>query len=173
MPPPRSPGPSVLLIRDRRDRQRLLTRRCRAWDRIGARLLAASLDRRLAAGHPPEADRLTATRAQSLVSPGRRRALAANWEHLLDVARRQPLRSNGRMPLCRDRIAAAEPAVHAMLVALVTPLPVSARGVAMASLLLSDGAGPLYNRQSSADLVTAVDDVTVQLDPWASLVATA
>ncbi len=77
------------------------------------------------------------------------------------------------MPLCRDRIASAEPAVHAMLAALVAPLPVSAQGVAMASLLLSDGAGPLYNRRSSVDLVAAVHDVTAGLDPWASLVVTA
>jgi hypothetical protein len=163
----------MLLIRDPGDGQRILTRRCRAWDRLAARLLAPSLDRRLAAGHPPEADRLTATRAQALVSPDRRRALAANWEHLLDVAGRPPLPYNGRTPMCRDRIATAEPAVRAMLVSLVTPLPVSARGVAMTSLLLSDGAGPLYNRQSPVDLLTAVRQATAQLDPWASLETTA
>jgi hypothetical protein len=60
-----------------------------------------------------------------------------------------------------------------MVVALLAPLPVSARGVAMASRLLSDGAGPLYNRLSSVDLVGAVREVTEQLDPRVSLVATA
>jgi hypothetical protein len=170
---PRPPVPTLLLVRDRGDRLRLLTRRCRSWHRAGARLLASSLDRRLAAGHAPEADLLSATRAQTLVSPERRRALAANWEHLLEVAAHRPLRYRRGAPLCCDRIATADTAVRAMVVALLAPLPVSARGVAMASRLLSDGAGPLYNRLSSVDLVGAVREVTEQLDPRVSLVATA
>jgi hypothetical protein len=164
----RSTDPSMLLIRDPGDR-RLLTRPCRWWDRAVARLRAPTLDRRLASGFEPEANRLMATRAHALVTPGRRRALAANWEHLLDVARRPALRHNGRVPLCRDRIAEADSEVRSMVAALVTPWPVSARGVAMASRLLSDGAGPLYNRRSPTDLVAAVRDVTAELDPWASL----
>ena len=163
-----SPDPSMLLIRDPGNR-RLLTRPCRWWDRFVARLEAPSLDRRLASGFEPEADRFMATRAQTLVSPNRRRALAANWEHLLDVADRPALRHNGRVPLCRDRIADADAEVRSMLAALVSPWPVSARGVAMASRLLSDGTGPIYNRRSPTDLVAAVRDVTAQLDPWASL----
>jgi hypothetical protein len=164
----RSTDPSILLIRDPGDR-RLVTRRCRWWDRAVARLQAPTLDRRLAYGFEPEANGFMATRAQTLVSPGRRQEVAANWEHLLEVARRPALRHNGRVPLCRDRIAEAESEVRSMLVVLVTPWPVSARGVAMASRLLSDGAGPLYNRRSPIDLVAAVRDVTAQLDPWASL----
>ncbi len=171
MPDPRPSVPTLLLVRDRGDLS-LLTRRCRSWHRAGARLLASSLDRRLAAGHAPEDDPLSATRAQTLVSPERRRALAANWEHLLEVAVQRPPRYRRGAPLCCDRIARADTAVRAMVVALMAPLPVSARGVAMASRLLSDGAGPLYNRLSSADLVGAVLEVTEQLDPRVSLVAT-
>jgi hypothetical protein len=65
----------------------------------------------------------------------------------------------------------AEPVVRQMLVALVAPWPVPARGVAMANALLSDGAGPLYNRESSSDLLTALGHATHELDPSASLVS--
>ena len=163
----RSPDPSMLLIRDPGDR-RLHTRPCRWWDRAVARLQAPTLDRRLASGFEPEANRFMATRAQTLVSPGRRKALAANWEHLLDVAGRPALRHNGRVPLCRDRIAEAQSEVRSMVIALVSPGPVAACGVAMASRLLSDGAGPLYNRRSPTHLAAAVRDVTAQLDPLTS-----
>jgi hypothetical protein len=164
----RHPRPTVLLLRDPDDKERLLTRPTRSRDRLIARLLAPSLDRQLAAGRPPECHRLLATRAQTLVSPEDRRALAARWEHLLEVARIQPARAIRRVPLCRDRIVGAESAVQDMLRALEAPSPVSARGAAMASILLSDGAGPLYNRQSSVDLIAAVREATAELDPWTS-----
>jgi hypothetical protein len=52
-----------------------------------------------------------------------------------------------------------------MLDALVTPLPVPARGVAMALRLLCDGAGPLYDPHSKTDLVAALREARGQLDP--------
>ncbi len=82
----------------------------------------------------------------------------------------QPLR---RLPLCRDRITAAASSVRQMLVALEAPAPVPVRGVAMASLLLCDGTGPLYNPLAPLDLLSRVREVTMRLDPAASLVATA
>jgi hypothetical protein len=133
-----------------------------------AHVLAASLDRRLAAGQPAESTRLLATRAQKLVAPEDRRALASNWEHLMDLTRTQPARLVRRVPVCRDRIAAAEPSVREMIVALVAPRPVPARGVATVSLLLSDGTGPFYNRRSPSDLVSAIREATLRLDPAAS-----
>jgi hypothetical protein len=136
-------------------------------------VLAPSLDRRLAAGDVPESSRLLATRAQILVSPEQRRALTRWWEHLLDVTASQPVRPLRRLPLCRDLITAAASSVREMLVALETPAPVPVRGVAMASLLLCDGTGPLYNPLAPLDLLGAVREVTRQLDPAASLVTTA
>jgi hypothetical protein len=163
-------GTTMLVLRDPRDQHHLVARPCRPWDRFRARLLARSLDRRLAAGQPPESTGLLATRAQVLVRPDERQALARNWEHLLTVARHRSARSLGHLPLCRDRIVAAEPVVRLMLVALLAPRPVPARGVAMASALLSDGAGPLYNVDSPGDLVSALDQTTQALDASASLV---
>jgi hypothetical protein len=53
-------------------------------------MFGATLDRQLAAGHVPESGRLLAVRAQQIVALPRRRELARHWEHLLDVAWRQP-----------------------------------------------------------------------------------
>jgi hypothetical protein len=97
--------------------------------------------------------------------------LAAHWEHLLEVNRRQPTPYRRHAGLCRDRIGAAEEAVREMVTALAAPLPVAARGVAMARMLLSDGAGPLYSRRCPVDLVDAVRAVTAELDPSASLLS--
>jgi hypothetical protein len=159
--------PALLLLREGGNGGRLRARPARWWERLGARLLARSLDRQLVEGDPPEGRPLLATRAQALVAPAQRQSMAANWEHLLELTGEPSVR---RIPLCRDRIAAAESSVREMLVALVAPLPVPVRGVAGASLLLSDGSGPLYNRRSPTDLVEAVTEVTEQLDPSLSLV---
>jgi len=158
------------MLRDPADPHRLLTRTARPWARLVARVLAPSLDRQLAAGTAPESTRSLALRARTLVTPEKRQALARCWEHLLEVTERQPARSTRRIPLCRDRIMAAAPSVHEMLVALEAPAPVPVRGVAMASLLLCDGAGPLYNRRAPLDLRASVREVTVRLDPAAGLV---
>ena len=171
MPPRHRRGPTLLLLHHRGDPGRLVLRPVGRRDRLLARALAVSLDRRLAAGQPAESSPLLATRAQTLVAPEERRTLASNWEHLLDVTRTQPARLVRRVPVCRDRIAAAESSVRAMIVALVAPHPVPARGVATVSLLLGDGTGPLYNRRSPTDLVSALREATIRLDPVASPVA--
>lgn len=133
-----------------------------AADRVLARMFGASLDRQLAAGQPAESDRLLAARAQHIVSLPRRRALARDWEHLLRVARRAPAPA---VPLCRDRIAAAEPSIRELVACLRVPLPVPARGVAAATVLLTDATGPLYHRHSRATLDGRVREAVGQLDP--------
>jgi len=47
-----------------------------------------------------------------------------------------------------------------MLAVLAGPLPITARGAAVASALLSDGTGPLHNRHSGLDLGTAIREAT-------------
>ena len=131
--------------------------------RLLARAFGASLDRQLAAGCPPETALLLAARAQDIVSLRSRRALAGNWDHLLRVARRAP---RGRPVSVRaDRIAAAEPAIRELVRLLSTPLPVAARGVAMASVLLTDATGPVYNRHSTVALAETLEAAIAQLDP--------
>ena len=160
---------TTVLINDPLNPDRLASQPNGVWLRLTARLFASRLDRQLAAGLPPESNGLLAARAQALVSALMRTDLAVSWEAVLARINRPPAMRDPRMPLCRDRVAAAEDDVRAMLTALVAPLPVSARGVAMASQLLCDGRGPLFNRRSSADLGAAVRGVVAQLDPAMSL----
>jgi hypothetical protein len=163
-------GLTTLLLIDPDHPGPLTARPNRRWGRLLARWLAPALDRRLAQGHPSESSHLSAVRAQVLVSPARRCALAQNWESLLVQARTPPVMRDPRVPVNRKGIIACEPDIRALLDALQAPLPVPARGVAMASLLLAHGAGPVYDRRPSADLGTAVREATAQLDPSVSLV---
>ena len=160
-PPPRRPGDGAL-----------------------ARVFGASLDASLAAGRPPESSRLLAARARDIVRLRRRRSMAGSWEHLLRVASRaQRARGagpggpgapgapgrlggpTGAVPVCADRVVAAEPAIRDLMNRLTAPLPVPARGVAMARVLLTDGTSPVYNRHARVALSDAVTAAAAQLDP--------
>jgi hypothetical protein len=132
--------------------------------RVGARMLGASLDNKLAEGRAPETSRLLATRSQLIVSPTMRRALADNWLDLLVQARETAAVLNPRVPLILDRIVVAHTQIQELADALLAPMPTS-RGVAMARSLLSDGSGPIYNKACSTDLGLALREVVARLDP--------
>jgi hypothetical protein len=97
--------------------------------------------------------------------------LAQSWKNLLVHSRRSPVMRTPRVLLNREGIIAREADIREMLNALTDPLPTPARGMAMVSCLLSDGAGPLYDRRRSAELGTALREAIAQLDPSASLQA--
>lgn len=165
------PRHDTLLLVDEPVSGQLGWRPRRIRDRALARAFGFQLDRRLAAGRSPESDRLLAARAQYLVSPATRQELADDWEYLLDVVKHAPAPTLGRMALRRDRVTAAEPEVRQIAACLRTPLPVAAAGVAAASVLLADGAGPLHNPHAQLALRDALRQVITQLDPSAALFA--
>lgn len=144
-------------------------RRIRPWDSALASMLSFGLDARLAAGTTPEAGRLLAARARTLVAPAKRRQLASSWGRLLTAARKRPLTRGVRMPARWDQLLAAEPEIISLQDALRAPLPVPVRGVAVANLLLVNAAGPVYNRRSPVDLRAAVGDAVVLMDPTTTL----
>jgi hypothetical protein len=143
----------------------LESRRERLHHRVGARLRAASLDRQLAAGRPPEASPALAARARQLVTPASRWALARNLEHLLQRAGQRP-HPRRVVPTRTDALTAAAPALRQAGSVLRAPFPAGARGVAMLSLLLGDGTGPLYNPHSPVVLVDAVREAVAELGPF-------
>ena len=143
----------------------LTVRPSRVADRLLARLLGASLDRQLAAGRPPESCPLLAARAQRIVALRSRRQLARNWENLLRRAGRGPGTYHPALPVCGARVVAAEPAIRELVRHATAPLPVAARGVAMATALLTDAAGPVYNPRSRVSLDAALEAAITQLDP--------
>jgi hypothetical protein len=153
-------GQNILVVGDQ-----LVLRPLRLADRVLSRVLGASLDSQLAVGCQPETALLLASRAQHIVSSRSRNTVAGGWDHLLEVARSGQRNRPRAAPVRADKIAAAEPAIHELVRRLTTPLPVRAQGVAMASVLLTDGTGPVYSRSSPVTLAAALDAAIVQLDP--------
>ena len=129
------------------------------------RLNPARLDSDLAAGRSPEISSRHAARARRLVSPRMRDALASNWEHLLSIAHAPTGGLSNRAPIRRERVHRAEPEIRELIAALRVTGPIPARGVAIATRLLTDGRGPVYNPEGSDDLTETVALALEQLDP--------
>jgi hypothetical protein len=130
-------------------------RRVRWRDRLVARLRSYHLDRRLAAGVPPERSAALSLRAARLIDPGAGADLGRRLQTVVAEA-------DGRL-LPRARIAPRRRAVleaadelEALARRLAGPEPRAARGVAQARLLLVEGGGPLYSHRSGEDLPAAV-----------------
>jgi hypothetical protein len=166
-------GSLTVVIQDPRDPRRLAARTNDLLIRSIAWLIGPVLDRQLASGRPPESGRALATRAIWIVLPTTRRELAQNWDDLLFQVRRPPRALDHRVPLCRDRILACESDVKQMVKSLAISLPLSAKGVAMAKCLITDGSGPLYNRDCADDLRGALTEILSHLDPTVPLAAPA
>jgi hypothetical protein len=163
------PGATTLLFIDPDDPSRIASRSNSAWSRLLARVFAASLDDQLARGRPPESGRLLAARAHMLVSPAVRRVLAQGVDNVIRQGRRAPNARDPRAPLNHPGIVACEPDLCALRAALLTALPAPARGAAMASRLLADGAGPLFDRHRSPELRSRLREAVEYLDPSVSL----
>jgi hypothetical protein len=143
----------------------LTVRRLRPWHRMLARCTAARLDRELAAGTSPEASARLAARAMLLTSINFRRDLAASVHRILAAAGEPaagqpaavtPARTEAahppRIPLNRSRICQAARPLARLAGQLAKSGPVPVQGVAMISLLLADGMGPLYHDARGDDL---------------------
>ena len=142
----------------------------RLVDNLLLRLARSDVDRELAAGVPPEVSPRHEARARHLVAPEIRRALAADWEHLLRIAHAPAGGLSSRAPIRRARIRQAETEINAMVAALRVAGPFPVRGVAIARRLLNDGSGPVYNRDSPDDLITMVALARKHLNPERALI---
>jgi hypothetical protein len=145
-----------------------VARQARPWDRLMAHARASRLDRDLAGGASPDASVALALRAQMLVRERTRRDVAEGAQRILATAMQGPgidrslalaargpqMPAAGRLlaPICRDRVRESTAEFGDLIRHLLADGPVAARGVALASTLLSDGSGPLYHRASTGDL---------------------
>lgn len=151
----------LVVMRLRNDNQRAsslpageslsVAQRARLRDRFTVRLRSQHLDQALAAGVPAESTPAIALRARRLTGLGDRRAKAASFRRLLREASADEALSYHRVRPAPGVTAAAD-ALSRLAEALAKPGPVAPRGAAEATLLLSDGIGPLYNRGSQASL---------------------
>lgn len=117
-----------------------------------ARVHSLTLDGMLAAGIGPESSRLLAVRADALLEAAARRRLGRQWEALLQRANRPDTMHDPRLPLPRARIIDAGPDIRQLAALLAVSRPASVRGIALASVLLTDGAGPVHNPRCRLDL---------------------
>jgi hypothetical protein len=154
---------SHVLLQD--DQGRLTIGRLRSWHRVLARCAASRLDRELAVGASPETSPRLAARAVQLTSVKTRRDLAASVRRILaaagDPAAVTVMTARpARLPLARAQIRQSAGPLAALADCLAAPGPVPARGVAILSQLLADGAGPLYRKASTEDLGDLIDEAT-------------
>ena len=73
---------------------------------------------------------------------------------------------SARPRICRQQVDAAWPELADLLGCLTAPGPKVVQGIAMASLLLTDGAGPLFDARADVDLATALTRARREMDPW-------
>jgi hypothetical protein len=166
-----------------------VARPARLRDRLMARIRAGRLDGDLAGGASPDATVALALRAQLLVRERTRRELAEGTRRLLASAMhataanpshtpatnpshalaargpQMPAARRSRVPARRDRVSESAEELGDLIRRLLADGPVAARGVALASALLSDGSGPLYHRANADDLRARVREAVNALDP--------
>jgi hypothetical protein len=120
--------------------------------RLSARLRSRQLDEALARGAPAESAAPLALRARRLTALSRRRAIADGLRRVVrETCRGMPPWEARISPHVSQVIAASDELIR-LADTLAIPGPVAARGVAEAWILLTDGTGPLYNVNSTANL---------------------
>jgi hypothetical protein len=121
-------------------------------DRLSARFRSRQLDDALARGTPPETAAPLALRARRLTTLSRRRVIADGLRRVIRDTRRGVPPSPAQISPRLSQVIAASDDLTRLADALASPGPVAARGVAQAWILLTDGTGPLYNANSTANL---------------------
>jgi hypothetical protein len=143
----------------------IVFQRARLRDRLVARLRAARLDDELARGVAPEASVALLLRAQTLIAPSTRAALAREIQRILRDALSGYVWVISRVTPRRREVLDAAEELEALAHRLVEPGPVSADGVARVRLLLTDGCGPLYAHGASERLRTVASAALDSLEP--------
>jgi hypothetical protein len=127
-------------------------------DRVRARLRAAELDRRLAAGAAPESGPELMLRARRLLRRSERRRLARTLRALVRAAA-HPRPGPATPPLARKQVLESAGELERLAATLDATGPVSVRGIALVRLLLTDGSGPLYLASRGGRLESAIESV--------------
>ena len=155
---------TTLVLTDRRNPGCVIVARSRATARVRARVCARQLDRELAQGVSPDSSAGLSVRAHDLIGSRARQLLAQAIRRLVQEAT-HPLRPmHFSVPVCRSKVRHSRRTLEELADRLSSGEPLDARGVAQLRLLLSDGAGPLYDHPSANDLQPALERVKVALE---------
>jgi len=88
----------------------------------------------------------------TILSDDRSRDLAQSWLRVVDRARHPSDGLSARVPLCRDRVLAAQAEIADLVNLLTDHRRTPDYATDVANALLVDGTGPLYNCRSQSDL---------------------
>jgi hypothetical protein len=133
-------------------------------DRLTARLRAGALDRVLASGALQNASPALALRARALAGPALAEECAAALRRIIQEARRsRPIPGMRVIGGARERVLGAEHELRGLASLLQSGQPLNVRGIAKVRMLLTDGTGPLFYRDSDQSLSDAVRDAASAL----------
>jgi hypothetical protein len=139
------------------------------WVRLRVRWQRRELDAALAGGANPVTTEELALRADQLSEPATRARIAAGIENLFRLATDGPGPGATTAMVVASfdphRVAANRARLAALAERLRGPEPHDVRGLAMASVLLEDGDGPLYARTTVDELEPAVSRTMAALGP--------
>jgi hypothetical protein len=160
MSTPRSATAPLSPPRRRRPRRREV-----ATIRVRLRVLLRGelLDRLLIEGSDPVSTPELTLRAYQLTRRASRRRLAESIDDVVSSAGVRPRRYSTSPPLAWRAIKAASAALGELSEALREEPVVTARGVALARRLLTDGSGPLYVQTPDGTLLRAVQETSAAL----------
>jgi hypothetical protein len=162
--PKRQRSPLVLLA-DAQTGDGIVGRRAGLRDRLAARFFTTRLDNELADGIAPETSAALVLRAQKLIAPSTRAALAREIDRLVRDALSGYVWVISRVTPCRGEVLDAASELDALSRRLVEPGPVAADGVARVHLLLTDGRGPLYFHGATERLRAVASAALDSLEP--------
>jgi len=120
------------------------------------------LDREIAAGLPAIEDPARALRAEQLTSRPERRCVAACLTCLLDATNERHADPASRLELNHAEILAARHKVVELVEMLRSDRPVTARGMALATML-TENDGPLLRTRPGRTVLAAVSETIVAL----------
>jgi hypothetical protein len=132
---------------------------------LRVRFSADALERRLADGANPLASPQLALRARQLVDRRTRRRLAFSIKTIVRSAEEAVPRPQVAVSYDLVAVRAARTDMCALADRLLEPQTVAERGVAMTSMLLRDGCGPIYNPNAALPLRYCVRMALLCLDP--------
>jgi hypothetical protein len=122
---------------------------------VRERLHGGRLDHQLARGLHPASSQELQLHARRLTSRAKRASIADALEEILEFASRPPTFS-ARVPPRRAAVLAARPDIELLAAELRADERCRAGGVALAKLLITDGASPMYGQGPEEELLAAV-----------------
>jgi hypothetical protein len=122
------------------------------WLRVRVWWRRPALARELAAGGDPGATAELTVLARQLIGLRAQQRLADTLERVMTAASRRPHPPSVKVPLNRREILGAHDELAALAQRLRDGAPAPVQGLAIATLLVHDGASPLYSQRAAQDV---------------------